>query len=142
MSSDAFQRALNATHRALLAVTRGRLGWRISNMPILDLKTTGRRTGKRRATMLSSPLERGHAYLIVASRGGDDRHPAWYLNLLEEPDVEVTTQHGTQRMRARVVTSEERAELWPQVTKDHPNYAGYQRKTDREIPLIWLEPLS
>ena len=141
MSSDAFQRALNATHRALLAVTRGRLGWRISNMPILDLKTTGRRSGKRRATMLSSPLQHGDAYVIVASRGGDDRHPAWYLNLLEEPDVEVTTQHGTQRMRARVVTSEERAELWPQVTKDHPNYAGYQRKTDREIPLIWLEPL-
>ena len=142
MSSDAFQRALNAAHRALLAVTRGRLGWRISNMPILDLKTTGRRSGKRRATMLSSPLQHGDAYVIVASRGGDDRHPAWYLNLLEEPDVEVTTQHGTQRMRARVVTSEERAELWPQVTEAHPNYAGYQRKTDREIPLIWLEPPS
>ena len=141
MSSDAFQRALNAAHRALLAVTRGRIGWRVSGMPILELVTTGRRTGKRRATMLSSPLQHGDAYLIVASRGGDDRHPAWYLNLLEEPDVEVTTQHGTQRMRARVVKSEERAALWPQVTKDHPNYAGYQRKTDREIPLIWLEPL-
>ena len=142
MPSDAFLHAMNAAHRALLAVTRGRLGWRISNMPILDLKTTGRRSGKRRATMLSSPLQHGDAYVIVASRGGDDRHPAWYLNLLEEPDVEVTTQHGTQRMRARVVTSEERAELWPRVTEAHPNYAGYQRKTDREIPLIWLEPPS
>ena len=141
MPSDAFLHAMNAAHRALLAVTRGRLGWRVARMPILELTTRGRRSGRRRATMLSSPLQRGDAILVVASRGGDDRHPAWYLNLIDDPDVEVTTQAGTRRMRARVVTPEERSELWPQVTKDHPNYAGYQRRTDREIPLIWLEPL-
>ena len=140
MTSDAVLHLINGVHRAILAVTRGRLGWRVGKMPVLELTTTGRRSGRRRTTLLSSPLQRDDAVLLVASRGGDDRHPAWFLNLLEDPDVEVTTQDGTRPMRARVVTSDERSELWPLVTTDHPNYAGYQRKTEREIPLVWLEP--
>src|SRR5688572_10251970 len=140
MTSDAVLHLINGVHRAILAVTRGRLGWRIGKMPVLKLTTQGRRSGRRRTTLLSSPLQRDDAVLLVASRGGDDRHPAWFLNLVEDPDVEVTTHDGTLPMRARVVTSDERGELWPLVTKDHPNYAGYQRKTEREIPLVWLVP--
>jgi deazaflavin-dependent oxidoreductase (nitroreductase family) len=140
MTSDAVLHLINGVHRAILAVTRGRLGWKVGKMPVLQLTTTGRRSGRRRTTLLSSPLQRDDAVLLVASRGGDDRHPAWFLNLLEDPDVEVTTQDGTRPMRARVVTSDERGELWPLVIKDHPNYAGYQRKTEREIPLVWLVP--
>jgi deazaflavin-dependent oxidoreductase (nitroreductase family) len=140
MTSDAVLHLINGVHRVILAVTRGRLGWQVGTMPVLELATTGRRSGRRRTTLLSSPLQRDDAVLLVASRGGDDRHPAWFLNLLEDPDVEVTTQDGTRPMRARVVTSDERGELWPLVTKDHPNYAGYQRKTERVIPLVWLVP--
>jgi deazaflavin-dependent oxidoreductase (nitroreductase family) len=140
MTSDVVLHLINGVHRAILAVTRGRLGWEVGGMPVLKLTTQGRRSGRRRTTLLSSPLQRDDAVLLVASRGGDDRHPAWFLNLVEDPDVEVTTHDGTRPMRARVVTSDERGELWPLVTKDHPNYAGYQRKTEREIPLVWLVP--
>lgn len=81
--------------------------------------------------------------MIVASRGGDDHHPAWFFNLRERPDVEVRMQgKPKQSMRARVATPEERTRLWPQVTATYKGYAGYQEKTDREIPLVLLEPLK
>lgn len=79
--------------------------------------------------------------MIVASRGGDDHHPAWFLNLREHPDVEVRMRgKPKQSMRARVATPEERTRLWPQVTATYKGYAGYREKTDREIPLVFLEP--
>ena len=125
------------------------MGWRAYGMPMLELTTTGRTSGEKRTTMLSSPLQRGETIVIVASRGGDDRHPAWYLNIVEDPSVEVNfTGRGTRPMRAHVADAAERAELWPIVTKDHANrkdhrnYAAYQRKTDREIPLVLLEPVA
>jgi deazaflavin-dependent oxidoreductase (nitroreductase family) len=92
--------------------------------------------------MLTSPLQEGTTIIVVASRGGDDSHPAWFLNLRDNPDVEVAL-HGKpkQRMRARIASPEERARLWPRVTADHKNYAGYQTKTEREIPLVLLEPV-
>lgn len=141
MPSDRFLHLMNRAHRLLLAVTGGRLGWRASGMPMLELTTIGRSSGQPRPTMLSSPLQRGGAILVVASRGGDDRHPAWYLNLVANPEVEVVFTGGEpQAMRARVAAPAERAELWPLVTRDHRNYAGYQSRTRREIPLVWLEP--
>lgn len=80
---------------------------------------------------------------MVASRGGDDSHPAWYLNLVDDPMVEVNfAGTGAGPMRARVADAAERAELWPLVTARHGVYAGYQRKTDREIPLVLLEPVG
>ena len=76
----------------------------------------------------------------MASRGGDDRHPAWYLNLQADPNVSVKMQDGTRPMLARTATAEERERIWPELTKDFGNYAGYQKKTDREIPVVLLEP--
>jgi deazaflavin-dependent oxidoreductase (nitroreductase family) len=112
-------------------------------MPVLELTTTGRKSGQPRSVMLTSPLQEGSTLVIVASRGGDDQHPAWLLNLRDNPDVEVAFKGGPkQPMRARVATPEERARLWPLVTADHKNYAGYQTKTQREIPLVLLEPKS
>jgi deazaflavin-dependent oxidoreductase (nitroreductase family) len=112
-------------------------------MPVLELTTTGRKSGQPRSVMLTSPLQEGSTLVIVASRGGDDQHPAWFLNLRDNPDVEVAFKGGPkQPMRARVATPEERARLWPLVTADHKNYAGYQTKTQREIPLVLLEPKS
>ncbi len=107
---------------------------------MLELTTVGRRSGERRATMLSSPLQRGETIVVVASRGGSDAHPDWYLNLVAEPRVEVDYRgRGVRAMLARVASAEERAELWPLVTRDHRNYAAYQRRTEREIPLVLLE---
>ncbi len=134
-------KTMNTVHRGLLKLTGGRVGWQAGDMPVLELTTTGRKSGQPRAVMLTSPLQDGDAIVIVASRGGDDQHPAWFLNLRDNPNVEVAMKGAPKRpMRARVATAEERAELWPRVTAGHKNYAGYQTKTDREIPLVLLEP--
>jgi deazaflavin-dependent nitroreductase family protein len=90
--------------------------------------------------MLTSPLQLGDTLAIVASRGGDDRHPAWFLNLRDHPAVTVTMNGKSRPMQARLATPEEKAELWPRLTADHKNYAGYQSKTQRDIPLVLLAP--
>jgi deazaflavin-dependent oxidoreductase (nitroreductase family) len=133
----------NALHRALLTVTFGRVGWQAGPMPVLELTTTGRKSGRPRSVMLTSPVQEGDVWVVVASRGGDDHHPAWFLNLRDRPEVEVRRGgKPKERMRARIATAEERARLWPQVTSAYEGYAGYQEKTDREIPLVLLEALS
>jgi deazaflavin-dependent oxidoreductase (nitroreductase family) len=141
--SDAVLKTMNAVHRVVLKASFGHLGWHASNMPVLELTTTGRRSGQPRSVMLTSPLQEGDTIVIVASRGGDDHHPAWFLNLRDHPEVEVAYQGAPARkMHARVADDDERARLWPKVVADHQNYAGYQRKTDREIPLVLLEPVT
>ena len=108
-------------------------------MPVLELTTTGRKSGKPRSVMLTSPIQEGESILIVASRGGDDFHPAWYLNLVDNPQVQVKYKGGpTKMMIARIATSEERARMWPIVATTYKGYAGYQQKTTREIPLVLL----
>lgn len=136
-------KALNRMHRGVLTLTRGRVGWRARGMPMLELTTIGRRSGARRSVMLPAPVDESGAPVVVASRAGDDHHPAWFLNLREDPDVEVRAQGAPKRpMRARIATEAERARLWPRVTAVYPAYAEYQAKTDREIPLVVLEPRS
>lgn len=143
MASDFSMRAMNTMHRGILKLSGGRLGWRAMGMPMLELTTTGRKSGQKRSTMLSSPLQRDGSWIVVASRGGDDVHPAWYLNLVSDPNVEVVIGGAPSEKRiARVATPAERAELWPTITKQFTNYAGYQEKTDREIPLVFLDPVS
>jgi len=141
--SDLTLKAINAVHRTLLRVSGGRLGSRAAGMPVLELVTTGRRSGARRAVMLTSPMRDGEAYVVVASRGGDDRHPAWLLNVRDEPRVEVAVGGGPRLpMLASVATADERLRLWPQVTASFPHYEGYQERTQREIPLVLLRPAS
>ena len=140
MPSDLMMKSMNAVHRGLLAVTFGKVGWRAGGMPVLELTTTGRRSGEPRSCMLTSPLQVGETYAIVASRGGDDHHPAWFLNLQANPEVTVKIGgRPAETRRARILDSAERAEVWPRITADHTNYAGYQDKTDREIPVVFLE---
>ncbi|KIH98554.1 nitroreductase [Streptomonospora alba] len=141
MPSDTTFKALNALHRVVQRASGRRLGWGTSRTPALELTTTGRRSGKPHSVMLYSPLQDGDSYVVVASRGGDDRHPAWFLNLRDEPRIEVALQGGPRRpMVARVATSDERARMWPLITAQHRNYAGYQKRTSREIPLVLLTP--
>ena len=139
MPSDLALKAMNGVHRAILAVSFGKIGWNAGNMPVLELITRGRKTGEPRAVMLTSPLQEGDNIVIVASRGGDDVHPAWYLNLVADPNVQVRYKGGELRnMKAHVADSEERARMWPIVTARYKNYAAYQSKTGREIPLVVL----
>jgi deazaflavin-dependent oxidoreductase (nitroreductase family) len=141
MPSDFSLKTMNTVHRGLLKVSAGRLGWRIGKMPVVELTTRGRKSGLPRSVMLTSPRQEGMAVVVVASRGGDDQHPAWFLNLRDNPEVEVSMNGESKRpMRARPATPEERARMWPQIAAEYKNYAGYQTKTDREIPLVLLEP--
>ena len=143
MPSDFALKTMNAVHRVLLKATGGHAGWNVSNMPVLELTTTGRKSGQPRSVMLTSPVQDGTTLVVVASRGGDDTHPAWFLNLRDNPDVQVALQGGPkQPMHARVATADERSKLWPRVIADHKNYAGYQTRTSREIPLVLLEPTT
>ena len=109
-------------------------------MPVLELTTTGRKSGQPRTVMLASPYQDGDTMALVASRGGDDRHPAWFLNLVDDPAVDVRSKSGTQAMLARLATDEERAEIWPKIAGRYKNYADYQAKTTRQIPVVLLDP--
>ena len=141
MPSDLALKYMNRVHRTVLALSGGRLGWSAGSMPVLELTTTGRKSGQKRSVMLTSPIQEGDSIVVVASRGGDDVHPAWFLNLQADPDVDVSFKGApAEPMTAHVATAEERDRLWPQVTADYKNYADYQKKTDREIPLVLLDP--
>jgi deazaflavin-dependent oxidoreductase (nitroreductase family) len=138
---DAMGRAFNVFHRTVFERSNGRLMGNLIGMPVVLLETTGRKTGKKRQSMLTSPLELDdERFVLVASWGGDDRHPKWFLNLQANPEVRVTMNGQKRQMRAREATREERAEMWPKVTSKFKNYGGYQTKTDREIPLVIVEP--
>lgn len=134
---------MNGIHRFLIKVSGGRLGWLAMDMPVLELTTTGRKSGQPHSVMLTSPLQEGAGLVVVASRGGADYPPEWFLNVRDNPDVEVSLQgRPKHQMRGRVATPAERERLWPLIIADHKNYAGYQTKTAREIPLVLLEPVG
>lgn len=137
---DEAGKVVNAIHQTLVKATGGKVGGSIMGMPAVILHHTGRKTGQERTTMLTTPIVDGDTMVIVASWGGDDRHPVWYLNIQANPDVQVTKDGKTTPMRARVANAEERAELWPRVVAAYKGYGGYQERTEREIPLIILEP--
>ena len=133
-------KAVTTFHRAVFRASNGKLANRGSGMPVLMLTTTGRKSGRRRETMLTSPLQEDGRILLVASNGGSDRHPDWFLNLREDPAVEVTMDGSTRPMKAHVADTDERAALWPRIVADHGNYGSYQQRTDRDIPVVVLEP--
>jgi deazaflavin-dependent oxidoreductase (nitroreductase family) len=137
---DIGARIVTSFHEAVLRMSNGRLANRGFGMPVLILTTTGRKTGKLRTTVLTSPVQEGENIVLVASYGGDDRHPTWFLNLRDKPEVEITMDGRTRPMRARVATPEEKAELWPRVVAAYRGYGQYQERTDRDIPLVICEP--
>ncbi|MEW9533177.1 nitroreductase family deazaflavin-dependent oxidoreductase [Microbispora sp. NPDC049125] len=102
------------------------------------LTTTGRKSGQRRSTpLIYQPY--GDAYLIVASKGGDDKAPEWYLNLQADPEVEFQVKGDRFRARARTATPEEKPGMWRTMTATWPAYDDYAKKTDREIPVVVIE---
>ena len=141
--NDLFFKTMNGIHRVVLAATGGRLGHDFMNMPVLELTTTGAKTGQERTSILTSPVQEGDTIVIVASRGGDPQHPAWFHNLRANPEVEVSFRGAPKRpMRARVADADERARLWPLVTKRYGGYEQYQQRATREIPLVVLDPVT
>lgn len=132
----AVQRGFTSAHTAIYR--RFGLARRIGETPILLLTTTGRKSGQPRTVpVMYVP---GEEPVLVASNGGSPSHPAWYLNLLADPRAMVDIEGERREVVARTVTGEERDRLWPRTVAIYPAYASYQRRTDRELPVVVLEP--
>jgi deazaflavin-dependent oxidoreductase (nitroreductase family) len=116
----------------------GKAGHRWSGVHTLLLTTRGRRSGKLRRTALIYGRD-GDRYLVVASSGGAKHHPAWYLNLTENPEVEVQVGPDRFAARAHTASGEEKARLWGTMASIWPEYDRYQARTERDIPLVVLE---
>ncbi|HUE07154.1 MAG TPA: nitroreductase/quinone reductase family protein [Acidimicrobiales bacterium] len=127
-------------HRALLTLSGGRFPKKVAGMQPVELCTIGRKTGQRRATMLTSPIYGEDRVVLVASKGGHSDDPVWYKNLVANPDVEITVGDRTRKMRARTATPDEKATLWPELVKVYKGYDSYQRNTTRDIPVVICEP--
>jgi deazaflavin-dependent oxidoreductase (nitroreductase family) len=141
-AQDRLLQVVNLVHRTAFTATNGRLFGNLLGMPVVKLTTVGRKSGQPRTSMLTSPAKDGDNLVLVASNGGAPKHPAWFLNLRDNPEVEVMTPDFKGRRKARIATAEEKARIWPELTRKHQNYAGYQKKTTRDIPLVILEPLE
>jgi deazaflavin-dependent oxidoreductase (nitroreductase family) len=110
-------------------------------LPTLLLTTTGRKSGEPRIMPLIYKKV-GPGFVIVASKGGAPRHPAWYLNLLDNPDVSIQVGRDHYSVRARTSEGDERTSLWKMLSDIYPPYNDYQAATDREIPVVVLEPMA
>ena len=137
---DTITKSMNTLHRLIWKVSGNRLLRSPFGMPAVELHTTGRKSGQRRTVILTTPIHDESRVVVIASKGGDDRHPDWYGNLVAQPDVELTVDGVTAPYRARTATPDEKAVLWPQVVEAYKGYAGYQKKTDRDIPVVICEP--
>jgi deazaflavin-dependent oxidoreductase (nitroreductase family) len=139
----AVERTLGKTlgiHQWLYIKTDGRIGASISGRPMLLLRTVGKRTGAARTNALLY-VPHGDAYAVIASKGGDPKHPGWYHNLVANPDVEVQVGRTRIPVRARIADGDERAKLWARADEiNKGGYTRYQEKTDRTIPVVVLEP--
>jgi len=128
-------------HVFLYRMSGGRIGGRFKAAPVLLLTTTGRKSGKQRTTPLLYGQDAGR-YVIVASVGGAPKHPAWYLNLRDNPEATIRVGSRTIAVHAETVAPDERARLWTLMTQMYPGYDDYQAKTSREIPLVGLTPTA
>jgi len=140
-------------HQRVYKWTKGAVGRHVGGRPALLLHTTGRRSGQRRTAALVYARD-GDDYVVIASYGGAPKHPAWYLNLVAQPEVEVQVGREVQPARAHVADGDERQRLWELVNRQNRGlapllhrgtigrYDVYQRHTDREIPVVVLRPTA
>ena len=133
-------KALEGGHRALLAITGGRFPKKVMGMEPVELHTIGRKSGQRRSSMLTAPIYEPGRVVLVASKGGHTSHPDWYVNLAANPEVELTIRGETQPFTARTASAEEKAAMWPTIVASYKGYAGYQKATERDIPVVICEP--
>ncbi|MFL5962921.1 MAG: nitroreductase/quinone reductase family protein [Gaiellaceae bacterium] len=132
-------RYLGALHRLLYRASGGRIGGRLWNLPVVLLTTTGRHTGKPRTVPLCA-LRDGEDIVVIASYGGLDRPPSWWLNLEANARAELLDGRTRRTVTARNATAGERVRLWTAVTARAPGYLEYERRTTREIPVVILQP--
>ena len=133
-------RRLMGAHTTAYRVTRGMIGHRFPGAPpSLLLDHVGARTGTKRTSPLVYTVD-GENLILVASKGGYPKHPAWFHNLLAHPDTTIQVGAEQRPVRAHVATAAERKRMWPLVVSNYGGYEDYARRTAREIPLVVLEP--
>lgn len=138
---NAMGRGAGKLHSSIYRASEGRVWGKMFGGNVLLLNSTGRKSGQRRTTPLLY-LRDGEDFVVIASNGGAPKHPAWYFNLMANPDATVEISGNETRVRAEEASPEEKARLWPKVVEMYSGYEGYRRKTDREIPLVFLHPIG
>lgn len=127
-------------HRFVFDLTGGRVGRSLGGRPMLLLTTTGRKSGQPRTAMLLFVRD-GESYAVIGSHGGGPTHPAWYHNLMAKPDAEIQVGRSVIPVRARVAEGDERERIWAMADEVNKGvYGRYQRGTERQIPVVVLEP--
>jgi deazaflavin-dependent oxidoreductase (nitroreductase family) len=130
---------VEAAQRFVYRASGGRVGTAIGGTPVLLLTTSGRRSEEPRPVTLTY-LEDGGRFVVVASNAGENRHPAWWINLEEHPDATVQIGGTTTRVRVAEAAGEERESLWAELIRRDPSYEEYRRRTSRRIPVVLLQP--
>jgi deazaflavin-dependent oxidoreductase (nitroreductase family) len=128
-------------HAAIYKLTKGKIGGKYQGAPVALVDSVGRKSGKRRTHPLLA-REDGDNIVVVASKGGVEKHPAWYHNLKAKPETTVNWYGDVRQVRARETEGAERERLWKLMTDVYPTYDAYQRRTERRIPVIVLEPVG
>jgi len=136
---DVSVKLLSQLHTTLYRATGGAIGRRLVNNDMLLLTTTGRRTGTSHTVPLLY-LRDEEQLVVIASYGGRPHHPQWYLNLLAQPDAVVQTERATTPVIATTMSTADRDIWWPRIVHAYADYANYQSRTERQIPVVWLEP--
>lgn len=129
---------LSTLHTALYRATGGLVGRRLVNNDMLLLTTTGRSSGESHTVPLLY-LTANERLIVIASYGGRPSHPQWYRNLLHEPSASVQIPGSLRNVVATTMTASERDQWWPRVVDAYGDYAVYQSRTDRQIPVVWLD---
>jgi F420H(2)-dependent quinone reductase len=130
---------MTRAHIAVYRLSQGRIAGSRGGAPVLLLHHRGRKSGKERVSPLIY-LADGDDLVVVGSKGGSHKHPAWFLNLREMPETEVEVGGSKRRVKVRVASQQEKERLWPRAVEVYGDYANYQRRTEREIPLVILSP--
>lgn len=137
---EGLMRTASRGHTWLYKLTRGRLGRQFfEGAEVCLLTTKGRRSGELRTVPLLFVRD-DDTFIVVASKGGDIKHPLWYLNLSAEPKVSVQLEGETFELRARTASPEEKTAVWPRLVASYPDYGEYQSIADRDIPVVFLGP--
>ena len=125
----------------LYRTTGGRIGGKMGRVEVLLLTTTGRKSGKQRTVPLVY-IRDGSAYVITASAGGADKHPGWFFNVRSNPQATIEVKDKRIPVVAEVAGPEKKPELWARLVELAPNFAGYQKRTSRDIPMVILHPVD
>lgn len=134
-----FMRMAMKLHVFLYKRTNGSMGGSMGGSDVLLLSSTGRKTGKTRIAPLLFMMDSSN-YIIIASYGGSDNNPAWYHNLRNSKETTIRVKEIIKEVNVTIASKDERNRLWPIITEWSPQYAKYQEKTSREIPIIILSP--